>query len=61
MEKYDIYFWGNIEVRIIKLYLELNKVKICEICSERIHIVDMCALQKNKEGTINISIKWLEG
>ncbi len=46
MEKYDIYFWGNIEVRITKLYLELNKVKICEICNKRTHIVDMCALQK---------------
>ncbi len=51
MEKYDIYFiyfWGNIEVRITKLYLELNKVKICEICNKRTHIVDMCALQKNR-------------
>lgn len=60
MEKQDIYFWGNIEVRIVKLYLALNKAKICEVCNERMHIVDMCTLQKNREGTINISIKWLE-
>jgi hypothetical protein len=28
MEKKDIYFWENIEVRIVKLYLAFNKVKI---------------------------------
>ena len=60
MGRQDIYFWGNIEVRIVKTYLAFNKAKICETCSGRTHIVDICTLQKNKEGTINISLKWLE-
>lgn len=60
MEKQDTYFWGNIEVRIVKKYLAFNKAKICEVRNERMHIVDMCTLQKNREETINISLKWLE-
>lgn len=61
MEKQDTYFWGSIEVRIVKSYLAFNKVKICEVRNERTHIVDICTLQKIRERTINISLKWLEG
>ena len=60
MERQGKYFWGNIEVRIIKTYLVFNKARICEISNGRMHIVDICTLQKSKEGTINISLKWLE-
>lgn len=61
MEKQDTYFWGSIEVRIVKIYLAFNKAKICEVRNERTHIVDICTLQKIRERTINISLKWLEG
>lgn len=60
MKEQDTYFWGSIEVRIVKIYLAFNKAKICEICNKRIHIVDIHTLQKTRESTINISLKWLE-
>lgn len=60
MEEKNLYFWGNIEVQILKRYPVFNKVKIYEVSSERIHIVDLAALRKNREKAINISLEWLE-
>lgn len=60
MKEMNMYYWGNIEVQIIKRYAVFNKVKVSEVLSEKSHIVDLSTLKKTKESTIIVSLEWLE-
>lgn len=60
MKEMNKYYWGNIEVQIIKRYAVFNKVKVSEVLSEKTHIVDLSTLKKTKESTIIVSLEWLE-
>lgn len=55
----EFHRWNNMEVEIIKKYVAFNKVKIHVINNNEIIIVDICTLQKVREGAI--SIQCLEG
>jgi hypothetical protein len=60
MEKVNMYYWGNIEVQILKRYVVFNKAKISEVFSKKTHIVDLSTLKKTKESTIIVPMEWLE-
>ena len=60
MKEMSMYYWGNIEVQILKRYAVFNKVKVSEVFSEKTHIVDLSTLKKTKERAIIVSLEWLE-